>query len=700
MSDRNRNKLPNNLPQLQNLVKRDPDSYKEEFGQQFRHYESNLQIFKLDPSSANKTLADLVMFLSQVAHCYTYELEHFPQELIDVLQRHHSVMDAELRMTLCRALILLRNKNLLSPTSLLELFFALFRCKDKLLRQVLYSHIVSDIKNINAKHKNNKVNNTLQNFMYTMLRDSNVLAAKKSLDVMVELYRKNVWNDAKTVNVITTACFSTVTKIVVAALTFFLGKDEENKEKDDSDSDQELDQSAVRRMLHAGGVNKKTLKKKHKIEKAMATIKKQKKKHKNPSAVNFSALHLINDPQGFSERLFKQLESSTERFEVKLMMMDLISRLVGIHQLFLFNFYPFVQRYLQPHQREVTKLLTYFAQACHDLVPPEVIESGLKAIVNNFVTERNSNEVMAVGLNAVREVCARCPLVMTDELLQDLAQYKTSKDKSVMMAARSLIQLFRSVNPTLLHKKDRGKPTEASKEMTVKQYGELKTTDFVPGTEVLDDDQDEEKQNNNENHDGWESDEDDDDDGEWVDIYHSSDEEEENELLDEEGEESNEENEVEDESEDLKTKAARISQSRFLTDDDFKKIKMREIARQIDPKAGKKRKRTSDTTEPAERNELISVGDIENIHKKRKHDKESRLETVIAGRQGREKFGSKKASKKRLNQFASTSNKEKRKHKNFMMMRHNKDVRGKNKRSFRDKQFALRQALLKNKKAK
>ena len=29
---------------------------------------------------------------------------------------------------------------------------------------------------------------------------------------------------------------------------------------------------------------------------------------------------------------------------------------------------------------------------------------------------------------------------------------------------------------------------------------------------------------------------------------------------------------------------------------------------------------------------------------------------------------------------------EKRKHKNFMMMRHNKDVRGKNKRSFRDKQ--------------
>ena len=51
--------------------------------------------------------------------------------------------------------------------------------------------------------------------MYTMLRDTNVIAAKKSLDVMVELYRKNVWNDAKTVNVLTTACFSSVTKVSV-----------------------------------------------------------------------------------------------------------------------------------------------------------------------------------------------------------------------------------------------------------------------------------------------------------------------------------------------------------------------------------------------------------------------------------------------------------------------------------------------------
>ncbi|KAH0615774.1 hypothetical protein JD844_026246 [Phrynosoma platyrhinos] len=201
------------------------------------------------------------MFLAQVGHCYPQHLADFPQQLKELLSYNHTVLDADLRMTFCKALILLRNKNLINPTSLLELFFELLRCHDKLLRKTLYTHIVTDIKNINAKHKNNKLNTTLQNFMYTMLQDSNPTAAKISLDVMIELYRRNIWNDAKTVNVITTACFSKVTKILVAGLTFFLGKDED--EKKDSDSESE----------------------KH-------------KKKKKPEVFNFSAIHLIHDPQG------------------------------------------------------------------------------------------------------------------------------------------------------------------------------------------------------------------------------------------------------------------------------------------------------------------------------------------------------------------------------------------------------------------
>lgn len=72
-------------------------------------------------------------------------------------------------------------------------------------------------------------------------------------------------------------------------------------------------------------------------------------------------------------------------------------------QLFLFNFYPFVQRFLQPHQREVTKILLFAAQASHHLVPPEIIQSLLMTAANNFVTDKNSGEVMTVGINAIKD---------------------------------------------------------------------------------------------------------------------------------------------------------------------------------------------------------------------------------------------------------------------------------------------------------
>lgn len=42
-------------------------------------------------------------------------------------------------------------------------------------------------------------------------------------------------------------------------------------------------------------------------------------------------------------------------------------------------------------------MLLFAAQASHELLPPDVLEPVVAAVVGNFVTERNSAEVMAVG---------------------------------------------------------------------------------------------------------------------------------------------------------------------------------------------------------------------------------------------------------------------------------------------------------------
>ncbi|XP_066919116.1 protein SDA1 homolog isoform X2 [Clytia hemisphaerica] len=689
MSNRNRNNLPNNLAQLQNLIKRDPESYREEFLQQWKHFQSNLEIFKLDPTREAEAVEDVMKFIAQVGNCYESIIEGFPETLMDILSQHYSVMNPNLRMSMCKSLILMRNKNLISPLKLLELFFKLLKAKDKLLRKTLYNHIVTDIKNVNQKSKNNKINTVLQNYMFSMLKDSSPIAAKISMDIMVELYRKNIWNDTKTVNVIVTGCYSKITKVMVTALKFFLGTDAPEEVKADSDSESEDDNEKAKKLIIAGQVSKKTGKKKRKMEKALSMLRKAKKKQK-PVSFNFSAIHLINDPQGFAEKLFKQLESSTERFEVKLMMINLIGRLVGIHELILLNFYPFLQRFLQPHQREVTKLLMTSAQATHDLVPPDAIEPVLRTIANNFVSEKNSTEVMAVGLNAIREICARNSLAMSAELLQDLVEYKTTKSKTVMMAARSLIQLYRNFDSTLLRKKDRGKPQEPSmigEEVGSKQFGAKTALTFVPGADLLDNETETKEKTKKKKKEVSE-------DGE-----KDKDSENESESGSEAEDEDNEDWETDEEEEDARAKAEQVSQTKFLTDDDFKKIQQKAISQQIEsgPSAGKRGKKRKQTTaasgQEKEKSELVDLASIENVVKKMKHDKESRLATVLAGREGREKFS--KPKQKRQNEHASTTNKEKIKSKPFMMISHSQRSRGKGKKSFRDKQIALRDSMLK-----
>uniref|UniRef100_A0A1B6DH20 Protein SDA1 n=1 Tax=Clastoptera arizonana TaxID=38151 RepID=A0A1B6DH20_9HEMI len=698
MVKRQNNQLPNNLPQLQNLIKRDPQSYKEEFLQQKRHYDSLLNIFSLHPEQYNKSLEELVMFMAAVAHCYPDILLNYPQDLMTSLKTYNTVLDQNMRMAFCRALILLRNKNLLAPTDLLSLFFELLRSHDKALRTFLEKHIVTDIKNLNAKHKNARLNTTLQNFMYSMLKDTNGKAAKMSIDIMIDLYKKNIWNDAKTVNVIATGCFSKVTKVMVAALSFFLGSDKTEKESDDSDSDNEPNPKEV---MMANKVNKKTRKREKQLKKVKQLVKKSKRKKESAVSFNFSALHLVHDPQGLAEKLFQQLSSTHERFEVRLLTLDVISRLIGLHQLILFNFYPYIQRFLQPHQKEVTKLLQFVAQASHELLPPDTLEPVLKTLVNNFVTERNSSDVIAIGLNAVREMCARCPLVMNEDLLRDLVEYKHYKDRSVMMAARSLIHIYRNSIPELLHKRDRGRPTEATVEFKTKQFGEMDAKNFVPGAEVLSREKPKVKDDDEDESDSEE------DDDEWIDVSHSSDE---NDVSEEESIEENQDNEEQSENLEKKNEisniavklskeevaaqkknnATEVSLSRLLTDEDFKKIDAAQIRKQVQVAKGLKRP-LEEPDKP--KGELVALGDIENIYKKRKHDKQARIESIRKGQEGREKFGYKDG---RLNPFSSKTNREKRKTKNFMMIRHK--VRGKIKRSFKDKQIALRNYLIKQKK--
>jgi len=107
----------------------------------------------------------------------------------------------------------------------------------------VFKHVVADVKLANKGKKNEAYNRVVRQFLRDAVRDENPVAAKKALAIVTELYRRNIWNDAKSVNLVVEACFHQHPKILVAGLKFFLGQDEaaERAAEEGGESDEDDD---------------------------------------------------------------------------------------------------------------------------------------------------------------------------------------------------------------------------------------------------------------------------------------------------------------------------------------------------------------------------------------------------------------------------------------------------------------------------
>ena len=458
-------KVDADLPNLQHKIRRDPQSYIQDFRSQHSQYQSHREMFLTAPSSATDggivSLRDLIDFISHVAECYPDITKDFPRELIEILSRHHPSLEPELREKIVGSLVLLRKKKIIESNTLLQcLFPILTSTPSKTLRAFLFQKIISDLRSSNSKATKHTLNRNIQTVLYNLITSDR--ASSKGLwavKITRELWKRQIWTDAKAVEIMKEAALSDNEKLIIGGVRFFLGGDKEREEllEDDSSDDEGVD---VAKLRHTAGVNKKSKKADRALKKATNDVKKKEKKRSQPHPLNFSALHLLHDPQSFAETLFgKHLQNTRSKLnlEQKLFVLQLVSRLIGLHKLTVIGFYSYFLKYLTPRQPSVTSFLASLAQATHNLVPPDVLEPLVQKIANEFVSEAAAGEVASSGLNAIREICVRQPLAMNETLLQDLVMYRKSKDKGTMMAAKGLLGLYRNVGAEMLKKRDRGK---------------------------------------------------------------------------------------------------------------------------------------------------------------------------------------------------------------------------------------------------
>mmetsp|Transcript_65297 Transcript_65297/g.142229 ORF Transcript_65297/g.142229 Transcript_65297/m.142229 type:complete len:672 (+) Transcript_65297:103-2118(+) len=479
------------LPQLQSLMKKDPEAYAQEFDQQWAHFDSMMEMFKLKPQKPHPSFSEQVMFLAHVAPSFPKKGSSLPGLLMSALDEHGEIMHPGMRTTLVSALILLRNRSQYPLMQALPLWFKLFRLQDKGLRGMIFKHIVSDIAQMHTKSKNQKVAHELQDFFFAQLRDPEPEVARRACAAFVSLHRQNVWKDSRSINLMSAGLLHPDTKVAAALTHLFLG----NKTKGldgilaESDDESEKDQANEAAMGIFGA--KKPQKKKKLVARAKKAAFKSAEKRKRKGqeqGVSFVAIDMINDPQTLAEKLLQRASKGSEPYLFRLLILHLVGRLVGRNSLQLLNLYPFLLKYLNPSQKEVTKILAVLVEATHTQVPPEELRPIVLHVMRTFVTEAQTPEVIEVGLNAIREICVRGINILTAEELEDLVGFRKVKNKGVGMAVRSLVNAYRELHPQLLHKSLRGREATMAisrGDVHAPMFGNSRAADSIEGIELL-----------------------------------------------------------------------------------------------------------------------------------------------------------------------------------------------------------------------
>ncbi|KAF7540380.1 hypothetical protein G7Z17_g12217 [Cylindrodendrum hubeiense] len=685
-------KLDADFASLQQKIRRDPRSYKEEFLKQWEQYESQREIFLVSPSTATadsiESFHNIIDLIAHVAECYKEETRSFADDLSTILTQHHTVLHPELREKIAGSIMLLRRKEIIdSTTALTTLFPILVSSPSKSLRATLFQKILSDMRNSNTKTINHPLNRTIQTVLFNLVTaDRTSPRAIWAIKLTREMWKRQLWTDSKPVDVMKEACLSENEKVIIGAVRFFLGGDQEREELEDESSDEEVDLSKVK---HQIGINKKTNKQKKIYEKAVEKIKRLERKKSKPHPLNFSALHLLHDPQDFAEQLFsKHLQNTKAKLSLdsKLLVLQLVTRLVGLHKLTIVSLYSWFIKFLTPRQQNVTSFLASLAQAVHNLVPPDVLEPLIQKIANEFVSEGSASEVASAGLNSIREICARQPLTMTDTLLQDLVQYRKSKDKGVMMAAKGLLSLYREVGAELLKKRDRGKNATINLKSGIQHQRKFGEEDEggIEGLELLARWKEDERKKkrlaqglpenagSDEEDDGFKSDEwemDSDgssDSGDWINVDHSDDEDGPSSKKQKTGEEDEAAAAAEAAAE--LERISKLATTTILTPADLAKLQELRMTSTVEKKLGTHRRRQKEL-EDRHRDDGLTAEQIEAPSRLRKLTKEERVELAKDGRPERGEHKSTQAiNKSKLAASGkSTSNREKERNKNFLM---------------------------------
>ncbi|EZG77893.1 putative SDA1-like protein [Gregarina niphandrodes] len=485
------------LPILQDAIKRQSGAYESDFRAQYVSLKSRIEQFETSPQKADKEFHELVMFCAQVGYLYDGVVDELSRTMLRLLLTYHQLARPGHLKTILGALCLLDNNDHIDRKILFNGWLELLQLEHDLIPSIVMKQFTKTLGRItsdqdkklwqgklfqmmgtNKKSTSHDITTTGHNLTGHNLTTTSLFRRRLQF-ILISLFVKRIWEDKRTANTIANGVFDSCPKVVENAARFLLGDIKRlNVYHAENKQDQEVEPEEARRKtaeLIAGISrelchNNKTGKNLKKMEKMKEAAEKEMSKLETKVDLNstlpFVVLQHVYDPHLFALRVFTRATSksfttgdgriSRLSFRLKLQLLTICSRLIGTHGIYIPGFFTFCHPYLKPTQEKITGLMAIISQAVNKVTPPEELQQTTRLIANMFAIESCANEVITVGINSIREMCSRNTLAITSELLTDLITMgKESKNSSVRIAAKSLRNLYRQNNPSMLPRKDR-----------------------------------------------------------------------------------------------------------------------------------------------------------------------------------------------------------------------------------------------------
>ncbi|UKK01505.2 hypothetical protein MACK_002320 [Theileria orientalis] len=463
---------------LENKIKKDPDANFDFFKQKWNEFVTLYEIIKLTPQVYNTEFVKLLQFITNTIALYNKngdvdQLVYNPNssgltssspddagniaegrwlclKLIELIKEFRSVMDGKMIRMVIKSTFTLRTKRQIDLETILVEWLELLDLNDKEQRKKLYNYIVKDLALLSTKSKNRQAVKKLQQLLFEKIhKNTNLNIRLLSCCIIIELYRRNIWNDLYTLNQLCELCKCQNPKIALSAIYFLLSTKNHYHvifEAASTDSPGSTNTEGTQQV---------------------------------DPPVTHSLSHILDiyEPFKLVETLLERCTKNHFQYQHKLVALKLAAVVINKHKLTVPNFYSYLSKYLHHKQPLVTRVLLVFVISVYSGLDSGLVEPLVRKIVDDFIAYDRSDDMITIGVNTTREICNKLPEVLSEDTLNYLVEFKNYKSKNVSASVKSLINTYRKLDPKKLNKASRGKDANIQLIQQKRKLNSLKRED-------------------------------------------------------------------------------------------------------------------------------------------------------------------------------------------------------------------------------